>query len=240
MTKTIRTILSVTTISSIALVGLVIFASGNFIEESHAEGNGPTVTCVNTFQPLDPLEVNVVPTIKNFVTYIVEKETFDCVDTTGDPFDFVREVAIVLKTTENKFGTDLDGNGAAPGKILITVIQCDKALDNGLIPNCIRYTPGISVNLVDCAPNTGTSFLEMDSGSIPFGTPTKLSIKTVIVEKETHECNLISALPTSFGEVFNIEEFVNSRPPTQKAVICEKEAISGIVLGCIETPVIVL
>jgi len=236
MTKTIRSILSVTTISSIALVGLVIFASGNFIQESHEQ---VTVTCENTFLPLDPLEVNVVITINEFVTYIVEKETFDCVDSTGDPFDFVREVAIVLKTRENKFGTDLDANGGAPGKILITVIQCDKSLD-GLIPNCIRYTPGTSVSLVDCLPNTGTSFLEMDSNSIPFGTPTKLSIKTVIVEKEIHECNPISALPTSFGEVFNIEEFINSRPPTQKAVICEKEAISGRVLGCIETPVIVL
>ncbi len=239
MTKTIRTILSVTTISSVALVGLVIFASGNFIQESHA---GATETCVNTFQPLDPLEVNVIPNHKFFFTYIVEKETFDCVDSTGDPFDFVREVAIVLKTRESTFGKDRDMNGGAPGNILITVIQCDKDL-NGLVPKCIKYTPSTSVNLVDCAPGIGASFMEMDSASKPVGTPTKLSIKTVIVEKETHECNLsppISGLPTSFGEVFNIEEFVNNAAPTQKAVICEKKAISGRVLGCIGTSVTVL
>jgi len=156
--------------------------------------------------------------------------------------NFVREVAIILQTKEHIFGADLDNNGAAPGNILITVIQCDKALD-GLIPNCISYTPGNSVDLVDCAPNTGASFMEMDSGSIPFDTPTKLSTKTVIVEKEIHECNLnppITGLPTSFGEVFNIEEFVNDNPPTQKAVICEKDVLTGFVVGCIETSVTVL
>jgi len=238
MTKTIRSILSVTTISSVALVGLVIFASGNFIQESQA---GTSITCVNTFQPLDPLEVNVIPNQKNFFTYIVEKEAFDCVDAAG-PVNFVREVAIVLQTKENLFGRDLDNNGAALGNILITVIECDKPLD-GLVPNCFKYTPGTSVNLVDCAPDTAASFMEMDSGSIPFGTPTKLSIKTVIVEKEIHECNLsppITGLPTMFGDVFNIEEFVNTKPPTQKAVICQKEVSTGFVVGCIETPEAVL
>ena len=238
MTKTIRSILSITTFSSVALVVLVILASGNFIQESHA---GVTISCVNTFQPFDPLEVNIIPDQKRFFTYIVEKETFDCVDTVG-PVNFVREVAIVLKTKENLFGKDQDANGAAPGNILITVIQCDKALD-GLVPNCFKYTPGTSVNLVGCSPNTGASFMEMDSASIPFSTPTILSIKTVIVEKEIHECNLsppITGLPTMFGEVFNIEEFVNAKPPTQKAVICQKEVNTGFVVGCIEIPEIVL
>ena len=238
MAKTIKSILSVTTISSFALVALVIFASGNFIQESHA---GVTISCVNTFQPFDPLEVNVIPNHKNFLTYIVEKETFDCVDSNG-PVNFVREVAIILQTKEHIFGADRDNNGAAPGNILITVIQCDKDL-NGLVPNCQKYTPGTSVNLVDCAPNTGASFMEMDSASMPFGIPTLLSIKTVIVEKEIHECNLsppLTGLPTSFGEVFNIEEFVNDNPPTQKAVICEKDALTGFVVGCIEIPETVL
>jgi len=236
MSKTIRTILSVTTISSVALVGLVIFASSNFIQESHA---GVSITCENTFLPLDPLEVNVIPSVKVFFTYIVEKEVFDCVDSAG-PVNFVREVAIVLKTKESLGGFDLDANGAAPGKILITVIECDKNL-NGLVPNCIKYTPGTSVNLVDCAPNTGTSFMEMDSAFIPFGT-NKRAIKAVIVEKEIHECNIDAAtgLPASFGEVFNIEEFVNNNAPTQKTVICEKEANSGFVVGCVEIPAIVL
>jgi len=239
MTKSIRTILSVTTISSIALVGLVIFASGNFIQESHA---GVTIACNPTFQPLDPLEVNVIASHNFFFTYIVEKETFDCIDSTGDPFEFVREVAIILKTKEFTFGADADNNGAAPGNILITVIQCDKNL-NGLIPNCIKYTPGTTVNLVDCAPDTGASFMEMDSFRKATAGGTKFSLKTVIVQKEIHECNLsppLTGKPLSFGEVFNIEEFVNNAAPTQKAVICEKDAFTGRVLGCIETAVKVL
>jgi len=233
MSKTIRTILSVTTISSVALVGLVIFASSNFIQESHA---GVSITCENTFLPLDPLEVNVISFQARYFTYIVEKEVFDCVDSAG-PVNFVREVTIILKIRENFRGVDLDMNGAAPGKILITVIECDKNLD-GLVPNCKKYTPGTSVNLVGCAPNTGTSFMEMDSASVFFGSPPRKSIKTVIVEKEIHECNIDpdTLLPTSFGEVFNIEEFVDNAAPTQKAVICQKEAISGFVVGCIEIP----
>jgi len=231
-------------VSQISIVAIAVVVSGLILtplfnadqEASAGGGITPPVFCTNTFLPADPIEVRVERlSPDSFKMVAVEKELFDCVDSLQVPF--VRENSVIITKLETKFGQDFFTN--------IDVIQCDKDL-MFLTPVCTRPTFLPTITLpANCAPNQGVSFVEEASKSFPTtvgGNPVTAT-KFVIMEKEILLCELDpdTQIPAKIYEIFIFEELVNSQPfITIHTIICEKEVLTGTILGCQDFGTVIL
>jgi len=131
------------------------------------------------------------------------------------------QVTTVRGITENQYGVP-DENGNISTEILsMSLTGPDQ--------------PAGSINPVQsCSP--GASFVAMDSAGIVFGARPTISVTTIIVEKEVISCVTdIANNPTHIYDTFILEEMINNAPLRYQTFVCEKDELTAIVLGCIET-----
>ena len=206
----------------VALVAITIVTSGLLLGslfnlEQEAEAG---VTCENAFQPFDPVELIVDRQhFQRFITMAVEKESFDC-------GTFVRDVSVIIKKIENRWGTDQSTT--------IQVLQCDKDLTT-LVQVCTKPSFQSTITLpANCIAKQGVSFVEADSFTFIAdfqGIPTVFN-KFVILEKEILQCGGVE-IPTKLYEVFTLEDVAPGNPNILvHTIICEKNIATGTVIAC--------
>jgi len=259
MTKTIQN-KSITTIIVITITIALLGLSSVFITNQEAlaadhpreipergyegigNGGGGTIACtLDRNIPADPLRVTVSETLKGFFTVIMEKEIFDCIVT--DPvfgqFPVIFQDTLAITYFESRTG-ELNKKG-----IVIEQIFCDKDLElTEFGPTCsLGVTPPEAINELDCSGDAGTTeaFVDMDSASYNWFQKfniKKVTVKTVIVEKEIFDCVIFGTTTPRIAEVFTIEEMIGRTVQPVMWVVCEKDSDLGI-LGCITSETVI-
>jgi len=256
MTKTIQnnsiTIIIVITIT-IALLGLssVFITNQEALAADHPReipdrgyvgGNGVTIDCtLNRNIPADPLIVDIQETVDGFFTVIMEKEISDCTVTPSgeSPFPVIIQDTLLITYTESRTA-QLTGKG-----IVIKLISCEKDLEfTHLGPLCFNFgSPAEFINELDCSGDAGftEAFVDMDSASYNWFQKfniKKVTVKTVIVEKEIFDCFIFGTGTPRIAEVYTIEEMKGRTVLPFLWVVCEKDSDLGI-LGCITSETVI-
>jgi len=255
LTKTIQNN-SITTIIVITITVALLGLSSVFITNQEAlavdhpreipdrgyEGDLFTISCtLNRNIPADPLRVDIQETVNGFFTVIMEKEISDCIVTPSgeSPFPVIFQDTLLITYTESRTA-QLTGKG-----IVIKQISCVKDLEfTHLGPLCSRIgSPPEKINQLDCSGDAGTTeaFVDMDSATYNWFQKfniNKVTVKTVIVEKEIFDCVISGTTINVIAEVFTIEEMKGRTILSSMWVVCEKDSDFGI-LGCITSETVI-